>query len=236
LTRRSTSPVALISLIALIALLACSVGEPGAADLAPGEFRVGLSASPDRRMRRDPARGEIEVRGRTVAEHIAIAWNVPLDDLNVRAELPPERLDLAARSVDGSLAGAEALLRGGIAEHFGLRVRSEPRRVPVFVLRRSVGGLAPERLEPGTVEGPPAREIGRYRGAGAPISDLVLFLRRFGRRPVVDETRLAGEYDIVLEWDPEAGGRALHAALGDAGFVLEPSEREIPVPVVAATR
>jgi uncharacterized protein (TIGR03435 family) len=220
----------------LLVLLACSGGEPQAAELAPGEFRAGPSATPDRRMRRDVARGEVEVRGRTLAEHIAIAWDVPLGDLDVRAELPTGRLDLAARSVDGSLESAEALLRGGISEHFALRVRSERRRVPVFVLRRSREGLAPERLEPGSVHGPPAREIGRYRGAGAPIADLVRFLRRFGRRPIVDETRLAGEYDIVLEWDPEAGGRALHAALGDAGFVLEPSEREIPVPVVEAAR
>jgi uncharacterized protein (TIGR03435 family) len=223
-------------LLALLGLLACSDGGPRAAVLTPGEFRVVPSASAERRMRRDPARGEIEVRGRTVVEHIAIAWDVPVGDLDVRVDLPAGRFDLAARSVDGSLEGAEALLRGGIAEHFAIQLRTERRRGPVFVLRRAGGGLVPEPVASGSVDEPPVREIGRYRGAGAPIADLVRFLRRFGRRPIVDETGLVDEYDLLLEWDPDAGGRALHAALRDAGFVLEPAEREVAVHVVEARR
>ena len=59
-------------------------------------------------------------------------------------------------------------------------------------------------------------------------------MRSFARRPVVDETQLEGSYDVVVEWDLEAGSRALHVALGDAGFELAPASRRHLVYVVEA--
>lgn len=174
----------------------------------------------------------IERRGLSLVEQLAAAWQVAATDLDFRVDLPAGKFDLSVRAADATSHTAEALVRGGLAEHFGFRVRSERRQGDVFVLSLVRHGLVPEPIEPGSVEGEPVRVHGRYRGAGARIEHLARYLRRFGQRPIVDETGLAGHYDVALEWDPEAGPRAFHTALRDAGFVLTGAQRSFVVYVV----
>lgn len=216
-------------------LLACGAGSETSAPLAPGEFRLEPSRGSQRVVRRDPARGLIEHRGLSLVEHVAAAWHVSARDLEFHLELPPGRFDVSVHSADGEGEAADASLRGGLAEYFGLRVRTEARRGDVFVLRLARRGLVPEPVVPGSVPGEPVRAHGFYRGAGAPVEQLVRYLRSYGRRPIVDETGLVGLYDIVVEWDSDAGSRAFHTALGDAGFVLTPAQRSFLVHVVEPT-
>lgn len=217
----------------LMSCLACGeAAPPPSQPVAPGGFRLEASRSGVPAERHELHGGGIERLGLSLPEHLAVAWGVAPRDLDVRVELAAGDFDLQVVPLDGSRATAEAMVRGGLLEAFGVRVRSEVRDSDVFVLESARGGLRPEPVDPAAIAGGPVRELGRYRGAGAGIDDFARFLRGLGRRPVVDETGLAASYDIVLEWDPEAGGRALHAALRDAGFKLTPGRRSVTVWVV----
>jgi len=218
------------------ALLACGAGSEQSMPLAPGEFRLTPSAGSERVVRRDPARGLIEHRGLSLVEQIAAAWNVSARDLEFRLELPAGPFDVSVRSADGANDTAEALLRGGLAESLGLRVRAEARYGDVFALRLAGRGLVPETVAPGSVVGKPVRVNGHYRGAGEPVERLVRYLRDYAQLPIVDETGLAGHYDIVVEWDSQAGSRAFRTALADAGFVLAAAQRRFVMHVVEPMR
>ena len=62
-------------------------------------------------------------------------------------------------------------------------------------------------------------------------------LERGLSRPVVDETKLAGGYDIDLTWDPAAGPDGeVRAVREQLGLVLTPAKRSVEVVVVEAAR
>jgi uncharacterized protein (TIGR03435 family) len=218
--------------LVLLVLAACAEDVPP--PLEPGEFRLEPSSAVERTERRDPGRGTLERRGLSLQEHVAEAWQVPYRDLELLIELPPGTFDLRVRATDGGLEQARAMIRGGLAEHFGFDLRSEKRPRDVFLLRVTREGLRPEPVDPDAVTGERVHARGRYRGAGATIGDLAAYLRNYERRQILDETGLSGHYDIVIEWDPDAGARALHSALRDAGLVLVPTTRTTTAYVVEA--
>ena len=213
--------------VPLAGLLLVGVACEGESEdsLRPGGFRIEASDAPAVFERWDPETGTLERGGVSLAEHIALGWGADVRDLDVQIRLPPGDYDLSARSLDGTLETAEALLRGGLVEHFGLRVRPDRRVTDVIALRLTRTGLRPEPVTPSEVTAQPRRAAHSYRGAGAPVSDLVQWLRPRAQRPVVDETGLVGLYDIAIEWDPSAGQRALQFALRDAGLVLARARR-----------
>ena len=225
LWRRLTVPLGL-----LVALLGCA--EESEDGLRPGGFRIMASGTPEPFERRDAASGTLERGGMSLQDHIARGWGVEPSALDVQVRLPPGSYDLSARSADGTLETAEALLRGGLVEHFGLQVRPEPRVTGVIALRLTRNGPWPEAVAPGEVTAAPRRTVDAYRGAGAPISDFVQWLQRRSQRPVVDETELTGLYDIDIDWGVNSGQMALRHALRDAGFVLASVRRPYPFLVV----
>jgi len=203
-----------------------SSGGPG---LAPGEFRIEKSTAEQRAVRVSAATGEIEQLRLPLAAQIAQAWGIHPHDLTIQTELPSGAFDIRVRAADGKAETARALLRGGLVQHLGIQVRQGTRSGELLALRLVKDGLKPEPVAGPLDPSLGARVRGRYRGAGAPIADLIRFLRPFGKRPIIDETGLRGSYDITVEWDPEAGGRAMRAALRDAGFLLVGGEGDYPV-------
>ena len=188
--------------------------------LGPGDFRIVASTAPERSERRDPETGTLERRGLSFEEHIAVAWGADPRDLEFRLEGPVGRYDVSARSTDGTLEVAEAVFRGGLVEHFGLRVRRDVRDTDVIALQVVRRGYRPQPVDADAEYAPAVLGRASYRARGVPISEFVIWLRSHANRPIVDETRLTGRYDITLEWDPATGPRAFEAALRDAGFLL----------------
>lgn len=109
------------------------------------------------------------------------------------------------------------MLRGLMEERFHLRVHTENRNGPVFALRvvkngppRSVDQSPPEETQPplgrnsAMPRGALQMTAGSTFGKAIPICLLARFLGQTLGRPVIDETGLAGRYDIDIHWTPES--------------------------------
>lgn len=214
---RAALASACVSLLVVV-VAGCTGGS--AETLQPGGFKVTPSTTPGMTERRDAETGTLERRGMLLEEHIAAAWGADPRDLEFRSAMPAGRYDVSARSTDGTLETAEALLRGGLVEQFGLRVQRDVRDTDLVALQLVRRGLRPQAVEPDAEYAAGVVGQGSYRLRGGRISEFLTWLRSHARRPIVDQTRLDGRYDITLEWDPTAGPRAFQAALGDAGFLL----------------
>jgi uncharacterized protein (TIGR03435 family) len=147
-----------------------------------------------------------------------------------------------------------SMLRVLLEDRFKLRVRVVTKKADVFLLKRyDVGppgrGLKPSRGEcqsPAFQWGYPA--CGRFTNGRIDASDVSIaefadMLSTIVRRPVLDETSLAGRYDISAE-SPRSffTGMASFASLAETlrrelGFELEPAKRMVDqVEITSAER
>jgi uncharacterized protein (TIGR03435 family) len=153
------------------------------------------------------------------------------------------RFDVAARA-DVAGRPSLAMIRSLLAERFQLTTHRETRELPTYAL---VMARADRRLGPqfrvsrvdcaGGATNPPAdgRQycdsfVGappRWFAAGVTMAQLTLSLSRQVRATVVDQTELAGAFDVELQWTPEglpprpAGGAADQPMLLN-GFDVDP--------------
>ena len=129
-------------------------------------------------------------------------------------------LGTADAGVDATLAAVRALL----SERFGLVVHREVRTMPVYALRlaRADGTPGPALVKSAidcvalmaaakSGGGPPPREaqrcgfrgrVGSLQSNGMPLSELALALSGRLERSVIDQTGLAGPWDLTLTYDP----------------------------------
>jgi uncharacterized protein (TIGR03435 family) len=113
-------------------------------------------------------------------------------------------------------------LRALLADRFQLVVHKETKEQPIYALVVSKNGAKLNEVK--AVQG--ARQgmrmgRGRLEAFAAPLEMLVATLSSVTGRPVVDKTGLAGKYDFVLEWTPDAGADARAQGFGDG--VNEPA-------------
>jgi len=119
-----------------------------------------------------------------------------------------------------------------LVEQFGLRVSRDVRETDIISLQVVRRGLRPEPVAEGEALGSSIQGPSSYRGRGTTVSDLVVWLRSYSERPIIDDTGLDGKYDITIEWDPAAGNRGLQVAMRDAGFILLHARRRYAFLVV----
>src|ERR1700680_1241939 len=96
-------------------------------------------------------------------------------------------------------------LRGLLADRFQLVVHKETKEQPIYALVVSKNGAKLQEVKEAGARQGMSTGRGRSEGFGAPIEMLAQVLSNIMGRPVVDKTGLAGKYDFVLEWTPEAG-------------------------------
>jgi uncharacterized protein (TIGR03435 family) len=148
-----------------------------------------------------------------------------------------ERFDIVAKAHEefgppasrGEPSPLQLMIRALLEERFKLKVRREPREVPIYslVLARADGKLGPE-LQPSTTDceairaarrkgGPPPAPqkpgerpqcgarvgFGELIAGGQPLLELVSLLSGTVGRSVVDRTGLTGRYDMHLKWTPD---------------------------------
>ena len=196
-----------------------------AASIKPrtGEPAFSTSSSPDRFVNPDA----------TLASLIRWAYDLQdFQVIGGPDWIRSRRFDVSARApARASESDMGLMLRRLLAERFELRTHTETRQMPTYALvRAGDDGRVGERLKPSKVDCPsvlasrgsaiPERAPGEPLPSclwrvgftavsatmildGAPIAQLATYLQRMVRRVVLDETGLAGTFDIQLEFAPE---------------------------------
>ena len=119
-------------------------------------------------------------------------------DVTAKFEAPVPRTPEGANVV-------RKMLQGLLAERFGLKVHKEAKEMTVSALVTGKGGL---KLKPSTADSQRQMRMGpdRIEGGHVDMPMLARALSTMMGRTVADGTGLTGEYDIQLQFAPEAGG------------------------------
>ncbi len=132
------------------------------------------------------------------------------------------------------------LLRGLLAERFGLKVHWEDREESVFALLIDKGGAKFQEHTDAPGHGmntSKGRGRARMKGIDVPMDEIASNLGNQLGRFVVDRTGLAGHYDFVMEWDPdqlaETMGPSLFTAVKEQlGLRLEAGKGAVKMLVI----
>ena len=137
-----------------------------------------------------------------------------------------------------------------LAERFGLKLHREQREMPVYALVVAKGGpkLAANTSDPnGRLEQHPRDGNGQHSELlkNFSMAELALILEFRVDRPIVDQTRLTGRYDMTLKWtydedqaptDGSAAPSLFTAVQEQLGLKLEPVRAAAQVLVVDAVQ
>ena len=144
------------------------------------------------------------------------------------------RFDIKAKVEDDDVASfkklktpeRKALLRGLLAEHFGLVAHFETREGAVYALVVAKKGSkltdAQLKAADGTPRGNSKYDKGSIEADAGSMSKLAAMLTLATGRPVDDKTGLTGRYDIKLLWTPEAQADTAAAKAKGAGIEAPP--------------
>ena len=157
--------------------------------------------------------------------------------------LDGDKFDINAKTGDSQAITSDRLkplLQNLLADRFQLKVHWQGKDGPVYALVAEKTGPKFSRAAGGpdrgmnTSKGPGKVHM---KGSGVPMSELSSNLANQLGRFVVDQTGLDGEYDFVLDWDPDqladSTGPSLFTALHEQlGLKLEPRKGQVPVLVI----
>lgn len=151
-------------------------------------------------------------------------------DVDAKAEGAPQKV---------SEQQFQRMLRALLAERFALKTHKEPREMSVYAL---IVGPKGTKLKPVGAERAvmPPSVPGKSRLVALSVSSLARALSSTSGRLVLDETRLAGDYTIVLDYAVSGGSQDdMASAMMDAvqeelGLRLVP--RKVPVDMIVIDR
>ena len=170
--------------------------------------------------------------GWTQSDH----FDITLTPDKVEAAIGPET---PMKDLLAGMGRNQQRLLAVLRDRFGLVMRTETHELSIYVLTQAKGGhrlLADPAAGFSTyfrVAAP-----GHIEAVGVPVKMLANHLSRELGRPVNDETGLTGQYDLKLEWTPDAAatadpGASIFTALTDQlGLRLESKKGPVQVFVV----
>ena len=194
--------------------------------------------------------GSLILKNVTLASCVKYAWTVR--DFQVTGEpdwFSTKRYDIWAKAL-GPAADAELrkMLQSLLAERFQLRVRLEPKQLPVYALvvaRTTLRLKTSAGTDPASMR--PAEGVLEFRNTSMPEFAERLASRPLNLdRPVVDETGLNGGYDFSMKFanntvelkqalediERGTGPSILSVVQEQLGLKLEPRKAPLPVLVV----
>lgn len=166
---------------------------------------------------------------------LTLAYRVqPFQIVNAPGWAESDRFDIAAKgSGNPTPEGIQSMLRGLLADRFGLVAHTESREMPVYALTlaRADGRLGPKLKESSTdcqalagrgrAGGPAAPPAGpssngpspcgvrvgpgAVSGGGMALSQLASAIAPMTGRVIEDRTGLTARYDLELSWTPDQG-------------------------------
>lgn len=211
-----------------------------------------------------PNGGLLSGSGVTLYQYMSFAYDFTIYDYQLLKSRLPEwaltdRFDIQARaSGNPTKAQMRAMMRSLLADRFKLAIHFEAREVPVFALVLAKPGNTGPQLRPHSEEPPcsstppcgrlysPPNPPGEFKiGARNVTMGLIanfLATSEVGR-PVLDQTRLSGNFDFTLEWTPnipaspdfkpdQLGPTYIDALKNQLGLKLESTRGTIQVPVI----
>ncbi len=153
----------------------------------------------------DSVRDRLTATNITVRELIRLAYSVR--DYQIErapAWVDSARFDIAAKSVSGgnSMDDVRSLVRELLAERFQLVTHRAARQMPVYWMIVPKGG---PKLTPHDDAGPKLRGgCGRLVGPRMTTDGIATMLSRQLDREVFNRTSVSGEYDVQLNFTPDA--------------------------------
>lgn len=149
-----------------------------------------------------------------------------------------------------SLKQLQSLTQKVLAERFGLKLHRETKELPVYAITVAKGGekIARSVGDPNGTSDESDRQSGgqvTMRMTNAPMGEFAMHLGFFLDRPAVDQTGLAGRYDLQLIWtadesrapsDSNAAPGLFTAIQEQLGLKLEPVKASAQVLVVDAVQ
>ena len=208
--------------------------------------------------------GSFSGSGVTLYQYISLAYDFTVFDYQLLKSRLPEwvltdRFDIQARgSGNPTKAQMRLMMQSLLADRFKLAIHFETREVPVFALVLAKPGKTGPQLHPHTNEPPcsTASPCGRFDSLPNPPGQFrigardvtmgfianVLATSELGR-PVLDQTRLTGNFDFTLEWTPnipvspdfipdQSGPTYIEALKEQLGLKLESTRGPVQVPVI----
>jgi uncharacterized protein (TIGR03435 family) len=114
-------------------------------------------------------------------------------DINAEAERP------------SSIEEFHVMLRNLLKERFNLRMHSETKERPVYILSVDKTGVKMAPNEIGTADDASIDEAGflKWTSKSIPMDYLAWLLSVYLDRPVIDRTGLTGTWDFTLSWTPD---------------------------------
>lgn len=190
------------------------------------------------RMMRGGDPGRARFTGFSLRDYIRIAYRVKDFQVEGPAWIDSDRFDVEGKLPEGASESQEPeMLQSMLEERFHLQLHRETKDHAIFALVPGKGGpkLKATEAKPaagGNLAGPPPLPRGRgaalprnammmqiddqgahVKAAGVTLGQLAEMLSRFTERPVVDMTKIDGEYDFDLVIAPDqlrgAGGGAM---------------------------
>jgi len=157
--------------------------------------------------------------------------------------LDDDKFDINAKTSRADKISSERLkplLQSLLAERFGLRVHWETRQEQAYILMVDKGGPRFQLHSDTPGRGMNTRKSPHQvlmRGTDVPMAELASNPGNQLGRFVTDQTGLGGQYDLVLEWDPDqmadTTGPSLFTALREQlGLRLEPGKALVQVLVI----
>jgi uncharacterized protein (TIGR03435 family) len=165
----------------------------------PGFDVASIRPSENGRSSIEAKPGNVTIRNSRLAE--SIAWAYSITDFQVSGPpwLNELRFDIMAKSESPATeADLRLMLRKLLADRFKLESHTQIKEVSAMVLTVAKGG---HKLKPVEVEGSPSFQTGKLSltGQGATVAQLIAFLSKEIKIPIVDNTGLTGRYDYKLD-------------------------------------
>ena len=199
----------------------------------------------------------VSADGFTLKELIAWAYRADVRRVEMPVELDTRerydaRLDLPAPHGWPAL---DRLVQQGINTHFDIEVTHETKSIDVFILTASDGPCPGRRTQEevdggkttyagfstvdfSTSEALPfsglewrdrLHSIGPIILTATTIADFARWLEEFVGQPIVDESGLAGTYDIEVEGEMQGLEELRHALIEQLALALTRTQRDLPV-------
>jgi uncharacterized protein (TIGR03435 family) len=183
--------------------------------------------------------GRIVATNRPLRVLIQEAYGVRNFQIENPAWMSEARYDVVAKVPSGATPQqAKVMMRNLLKDRFHVEIRREDRTVTTYMLTVAKNGpkLKPAAEVPAETEDHPVVGIFQHYADGKVtaqarkqnIAKLLTWLTTLLGEPVLDETKLKGEYDWSLSWSPEDGNTSIFPAIQQQlGLKLE--GRKAPV-------